>query len=87
MDNVLKKTIRKEIENYNKEKGEDSKSEGILPENTSPANPKEKMKSKAPQTERTLSNFLEKIRNKSCIRGSAKSSSKKMKKVQLKYEI
>ena len=87
MDNVLKKTIREEIEKYNKEKGEDSKSEDILPENTSPANPKEKMKSKAPQTERRLSNLLEKIRNKSCIRGSAKSSSKKMKKVQLKYEI
>ena len=42
MDNVLKKTIREEIEKYNKEKGEGKKSEDILPENTSPANPKEK---------------------------------------------
>ena len=38
MDNVLKKTIREEIEKYNKEKGEGSKSEGILPVNTSPVN-------------------------------------------------
>ena len=29
MDNVLKKIIREEIEKYNKEKGEGSKSEGI----------------------------------------------------------
>ena len=86
MDNVLKKTIREEIEKYNKEKGEGSKSEGILPVNASPATPKEKKKSKAPQTERRLSNLLEKIRSKSCIRGSAKSSSKKMKKLQVKYE-
>ena len=86
MDNVLKKTIQEEIEKYNKEKGESSKSEGILPENTSPANPKEKMKSKAPQTERRLSNLLEKIKSKSCIRGSAESSSKKMKKLHVKYE-
>ena len=86
MDNVLKKTIREEIEKYNKEKREDGKSEGIFPENTSPANPKEKMKSKAPQTERRLSNLLEKIRSKSCIRDSAKSSSKKMKKLQVKCE-
>ena len=86
MDNVLKKTIRKEIEKYNKEKGEGSKSEGILPVNASPATPKEKKKSKAPQTGRRLSNLLEKIRSNSCIRGSAKSSSKKMKKLQVKYE-
>ena len=58
----------------------------ILPVNTSPVNPKEKMKSKAPQTERKLSNLLEKIRSKSCIRGSAKSSSKTIKKLQVKYE-
>ena len=58
MDNVLKKTIREEIEKYNKEKGEGSKSEGILPVNTSTANPEEKMKSKAPQTGRRLSNLL-----------------------------
>ena len=81
----MKKTIREEIEKYNKEKGEGSKSEGILPVNTSPATPKEKKKSKAPQTERRLSNLLEKIRSKSCIRGSAKSS-KKMKKLQVKYK-
>ena len=31
MNNVLKKTIREEIEKYNKEKGEGSKSESILP--------------------------------------------------------
>ena len=42
MDNVLKKTIREEIEKYNKEKGKGSKSEGILPVNTSPVTPKVK---------------------------------------------
>ena len=86
MDNVLKETIRKEIEKYNKEKGEGSESESIPPVDTSPANPKEKMKSKAhtPQTERRLSKLLEKIRSKSYIR--AKSSSKKTKKLQVKYE-
>ena len=52
-DNVSKKTIREEIEKYNKEKGKDSKSEDILPVNTSPTNPKEKIKSKALQTERS----------------------------------
>ena len=72
MDNVLKKTIREEIEKYNNKKREGSKSEGILPVNTSPATSKEKMKSKALQTERRLSNPLEKIRSKSCIRGSCK---------------
>ena len=46
MDNVLKETIRKEIEKYNKGKGEGSESESIPPVDTSPANPKEKMKSK-----------------------------------------
>ena len=45
MDNVLKKTIREEIEKYNKEKGEGSKSDSTLPVNTSPATPKEKKKS------------------------------------------
>ena len=44
MDNVLKKTIREEIEKYNKEKGEGSKSEGILLVNASPRTPKEKKK-------------------------------------------
>ena len=83
----MKKTIREEIEKYNKEKGEGSKSEEILPVNTSTTNPEEKMKSKAPQTDRRLSNFLlEKIRSRSCIRSSAKSSTKKMKKLQVKYE-
>ena len=86
MDNVLKRTIREEIKKYNKEKGEGSKSEGILPKNASPANPKQKIKSKAPQTERRLSNLLEKFRSKSCNRGSTKSLSKKMKKLQVKYE-
>ena len=52
MGNVLKKTIREEIEMYNKEKVEGRKSEDILPINTSPTNPKEKMKSKGPQTDR-----------------------------------
>ena len=85
MDNVLKKTIQEEIEKCNKKKGEGSKSEGILPVNTSPANPKEKMKSKAPQTERRLSNLLENIRSKSCIRVSAKSSSKRMKNLHVKH--
>ena len=33
-----------------------------------------------------LSSLLEKIRSKSCIRGSAESSVKKMKKLQVKYE-
>ena len=62
MNTVLKKTIREEIKKkYSKEKEEGSKSEGILPVNTSPANPRENMKSKAPQTERRLSNLLEKI--------------------------
>ena len=82
----MKETIWEEIEKYNKEKGEASKSEGILPLNTRPATPKEKKKSKAPQTKRRLLNLLEKIRSKSCIRSSAKSSSKKMKKLQVKYE-
>ena len=86
MDNLLKKAIWEEIEKYNKGKGEDSKSEGILPVNTSPTNPKENMKSKAPRTERRYSKPLEKIRSKSCIKGSAKSSTKKMKKLQVKYE-
>ena len=85
MKNVLKKTIREEIEKFSKEKGEGSKSEGILPVNTIPANPNQKMKSKAPQTKRRLSNLLGKFRSKSCIRGSVKSSSKKMKKLQIKY--
>ena len=58
MDNVSKKTIREEIEIFSKEKGEGSKSEDILPVNICPANPK--VKSKALQTERTCSNFLEK---------------------------
>ena len=58
----------------------------MLPVNTSHTNPEEKMKFKAPQTERSLSNLLEKIRSKSCIRGSARSSVKKMKKLQVKYE-
>ena len=61
MNNVSKKTIREEIEKYNKEKGEDSKSGDILPANTSPTNPKEKIKSKA-QTETSLSNLSEKSR-------------------------
>ena len=39
-----KKTIPEEIQKYNKEKREGSKSEGILPVNTSPAKPKEKSK-------------------------------------------
>ena len=86
MDNLSKKTIREEIEKYNKEKGKGSKSEGILPVNTSPTNPKEKIKSKAPQTERSLSNLLEVIRSKSCIRGRMESSAKRMKKLQVKYE-
>ena len=59
MDNVLKKTIREEIVQYNKEKGKGSKSEYILHVNTSPTNPQEKIKFKAPQTERSLSNLLE----------------------------
>ena len=79
MDNVLKKKIREEIDKYKKEKGERSKSEGILPVDTSPSNP-------MPQTERRLSKLLEKIRSRTCIRSSAKSSSKKMKKLQVKYE-
>ena len=53
MDNVSKKTIREEIEIFSKEKGEGSKSEDILLVNISPANPKQKVKPKAPQTERT----------------------------------
>ena len=56
MDNALN---REEIEKYNKEKGKGSKSEDILPVNTNPTNPKEKIKSKAPQTVRSLSNLLE----------------------------
>ena len=48
MDDASKKTIGEEIEKYNKEKGEGSKSEDILPVNTSPTNSKEKIKSKAP---------------------------------------
>ena len=51
MDDVSKKAIGEEIEKYNKEKGEGSKSEDILSVNTSPTNPKEKIKSKASQTE------------------------------------
>ena len=43
MHSVLKKTIREEIEKYNKEKGGGIKSEGIPPVDTSPVNPKEKM--------------------------------------------
>ena len=38
---------------FSKEKGEGSKSEDILLVNISPANPKQKVKPKAPQTERT----------------------------------
>ena len=57
------------IEKYNKEKVEGSKSEDIIPVNTSPTNRKEKIKSKPPQTEKTLSNSLEKIKSKSCIKG------------------
>ena len=86
MDNLLKKSIQEGVEKHNKEKGEGSKSEGILPINTSPTKLKEKIKSKAPQTERRLSNVLEKIRSKSCIRGSEKTSHEKMKKLQVKYE-
>ena len=86
MDDASKKTIEEEIEKYNKENGECSKSENILPVNTSPTNPKEKIKSKARQIEWRLSNLLEKIRGKSCIRGSAEFSVKKMKKLQVKYE-
>ena len=86
LDNVSKKTIREEIEKYNKEKGKGSKPEDILPVNTSPTSPKEKIKSKAPETERSLANLLEKIRSKSSIRGNAKSSVKKMKKLQVTYE-
>ena len=56
---------------FSKEKGEGSKSEDILLVNISPANPKQKVKPKAPQTERTWSDFLDKFRSKSCIRGSA----------------
>ena len=52
MDNVLKKTIREEIEKYGRGKQKGSKSKDILPVNTSPANLKKKIKSKAPQTER-----------------------------------
>ena len=46
------KKFPQEIEQNNKEKGEVSKSEGILHANTSPENPKEEMKPKASQTER-----------------------------------
>ena len=42
MDNVLKKTIREEIEKYKKEKGEGSKPDSILPVNTSPGTLKRK---------------------------------------------
>ena len=51
MDNVSKKKIGEEIKTNNKEKGEGTGSEDILPVNTSPTNPKEKINSKAPQTE------------------------------------
>ena len=71
MDNVLKKTIREETEKYNKEKRESSKSEGILPVNTSPTKRKNEIQSSTKQ---------------SCIRDSAKPSTKKMKKLQVKFE-
>ena len=67
MDNILKKTIREKIEKCNKQKGEDSTPEEILSINTSPANPKEQIKSKDTQAERRLSNLLEKVRSKSFI--------------------
>ena len=51
MDNFSKKRIGEEIEKYHNEKEEGSGSEDILPVNTSPTNPKEKINSKAPQTE------------------------------------
>ena len=51
MDNFPKKRIGEEIEKYHNEKGEGSGSEDILPVNASPTNPKEKINSKAPQTE------------------------------------
>lgn len=86
MESVLKKTIWEEIEKFNKEKGEGSKPEGILPVNTIPANPKQKIKSNVPQTKRRLSNLLKKFRSKSCIRDSVRSSSEKMKKLQIKHE-
>ena len=57
MDSVSKKTIREEIEKYNNKKGKSSKSDDILPVNR-PTNPKEKIKSKAPYAERSLSNLL-----------------------------
>ena len=85
MDNVLNKTVREGIGKYNKEKGEGSTSEGILPVNTSLQIHK-KIKSKAPQTDRRLSNLLEKIISKICIRSSSKTSHKQMKKLQAKYE-
>ena len=47
---------------------------------------KKKVKFKAPQTERRLSKLLGKIRSKICIKGSAKSFIKKMKKLYMKYE-
>ena len=58
MDDVSKKTIGQEIEKNDKEKGEGSGPEDILLVNTSPANPKKKINSKAPQTEWTLPNLL-----------------------------
>ena len=57
MDKVSKKTIREEIEKYNKEKGKGNKSEDILPVNTSPTNPKEKIKSKAPRLKEAYLTF------------------------------
>ena len=82
MDNVLKKTIRQEIENYNREK---VNSGGETPSISNPSG-NSREKTKAPQTERRLTSLLNKIRSKNSDNNKGKAIVKKPKKLQVKYE-
>lgn len=85
MDNVFKKSIRERSNSTTKRK-EKVVNLTVYFLQILAVQTEKKTKSKAQQTKRKLSNLLEKIRKKSCIRSSYKSSNKKMKKLQAKYE-
>ena len=77
MDNILKKTIREVIKNYDRNKNEDNPIPNVSKTNKT---------TKVHQTERRLGNLISKIRSKSIGSNSSTSTSKKTKKLQVKYE-
>ena len=82
MDNVLKKTIQAEIQNYMKSNNgsEACKSSGTKSEDSGST----RISKKEPKTQRRLGNLLNKIRSKSVE--SSKYTKRKIKKLQLRYQ-